>query len=178
MYSCSSPVFNHDIIAGAFTTILVLVPLIPMLVPLIPAPLMTVSHNGPTINTNAPVASHTNQMQASSSSKDATAKLGQSRQPRATTSSPEVQVSKPNKLSVSIETLLLERCVALLTSHEGSMLLSVLASDEEVTSLWQEVKGKNKKLKLKTFLLSCELFTIHVDRDGGQGEVVSMSSYA
>ena len=112
-----------------------------------------------------------------SSSADATDKLRHPRQPRASTSSPEVQVSKPNKLSVSIERLLLERCVALVPSHEGSMLLSVLATDEEVKSLWQEVKDKNKQLKLKTFLLSCELFTIHVDRDDGQGEVVSMSSY-
>ena len=99
------------------------------------------------------------------------AKLLRMRQASASTSSLDVQVhAKSKKPFVSTETLLVKRCVAVLTSHGGSMFLAVLGQDAEVKDLWQKVRARNGEQKLKTFLLSYKLFSIEHD---GLREVIT-----
>ena len=84
----------------------------------------------------------------------------------ASTSSQVVDVTP---LSANVKTLLFKRCVAVLTSHAGSMFMSALGSDKEVQMFLLKIKAETGQCKLKGFLQSFEQFVIEND---GQRDVV------
>ena len=83
-----------------------------------------------------------------------------------------IAAAKPRPLSVSIETLLMERCYALVTSHAGPMSMSALGGDEHVKSLWEEIQLRSGPGKLKHFIQSIPMFIVEHD---GSDDVISIA---